>query len=296
MSFIDTVNRVYREFKRYTGDGLPGEPAAAPLPIGDPNSGAFSPKKSDIRQVLLEVVGEAAAVIGDAETFRDEAEEFRDQAAASAAGVNIPPVTSGDGGKLLRAKADETGSEWRKAENAQLADMAQGTFKGRAAGAGTGTPQDLSTAQVRAIAGPRTASVTYASNASMATVMNPGASPPSSSQGTQIMTLDFAASTPTAKVKVVFTGKGAAQTGDPAIAAALFIDSETSARETGVGVAPAGYSEDVGFIYEWVPGDTAVHTYKIRVGAVSGAIRMNSGSYGGTAKCRLVVEDAGEPP
>lgn len=52
MSIIDDVNRVWREFRRYTGDGLPDEPLNANLPVGDPNSGANTPKKSEIRGVL----------------------------------------------------------------------------------------------------------------------------------------------------------------------------------------------------------------------------------------------------
>lgn len=61
MSAIDTVNRVYREFKRYTGDGLPNEPIGAPLPIGDPQSGVHNPKKSEIRTANTELLVEAEA-------------------------------------------------------------------------------------------------------------------------------------------------------------------------------------------------------------------------------------------
>lgn len=59
MAAMDIVNRVFREFRRYTGDGLPGEPANAPLPVGDPSSGVNSPKKSEIRAALGDVLEDA---------------------------------------------------------------------------------------------------------------------------------------------------------------------------------------------------------------------------------------------
>jgi hypothetical protein len=66
-----------------------------------------------------------------------------------------------DGTDVVEAAGVPTG-RWRRMEtapadgsvtNAQLADMAQATVKGRAAGAGTGAPVDLSAAQVLAILG-----------------------------------------------------------------------------------------------------------------------------------------------
>lgn len=53
---IASVNRVFREFKRYTGDGEPGEPTNAPLPGGDPQSGPHSPKKSSIREMWTDAL------------------------------------------------------------------------------------------------------------------------------------------------------------------------------------------------------------------------------------------------
>jgi hypothetical protein len=58
MAAEDDVLRVFREFNRYTGDGLPGEPINAPLPVGDPQSGPHSPKKSELRTVLLAVLSQ----------------------------------------------------------------------------------------------------------------------------------------------------------------------------------------------------------------------------------------------
>lgn len=65
MTIIDTVNRIYREFKRYTGDGLPGEPTGAALPIGDPQSGPYSPKKSEFRAAFIEILGGTEDLVDD---------------------------------------------------------------------------------------------------------------------------------------------------------------------------------------------------------------------------------------
>ena len=46
------TDRIYRDKVRYTGDGLPGAPAGAFLPQGDPSSGEHNPKKSEIRALL----------------------------------------------------------------------------------------------------------------------------------------------------------------------------------------------------------------------------------------------------
>lgn len=66
MAAVDDVNRELREFKRYTGDGLPGEPAGAPLPVGDPASGPHSPKKSGLRAMLLAVLQRAQDILDQA--------------------------------------------------------------------------------------------------------------------------------------------------------------------------------------------------------------------------------------
>lgn len=52
MTVVDDVLREFREFRRYTGDGLPGEPTNAPLPVGDPQSGPWNPKKANLRLAL----------------------------------------------------------------------------------------------------------------------------------------------------------------------------------------------------------------------------------------------------
>lgn len=129
MTAEDTVNRVFREFKRYTGDGLPNEPVGAPLPVGDPSSGVHNPKKSELRSGLLTPLQEMEQIAEDAEAARDLAGLYAGEAAAQAnmpifdtvvgvTGINIPaPITGfwtkgynqvGVGGALYRKFAKET--------------------------------------------------------------------------------------------------------------------------------------------------------------------------------------------
>lgn len=42
-------DKILRDHVRYTGDGLPNAPLASPLPVGDPSSGIYEPKKKDLR-------------------------------------------------------------------------------------------------------------------------------------------------------------------------------------------------------------------------------------------------------
>lgn len=46
------IDRAFRQYRRYTGDGLPGEPVNAPLPIGDPKSGPNEASNELLREEL----------------------------------------------------------------------------------------------------------------------------------------------------------------------------------------------------------------------------------------------------
>lgn len=88
MAFTDAVLRTFREFVRYTGDGLPGEPTNAPLPIGDPRSGTHNPSKKEVRDTLTAVsdsidAATAAAIAAEA-------------AAEAAAGLVSDAVSQGN--------------------------------------------------------------------------------------------------------------------------------------------------------------------------------------------------------
>lgn len=47
---MPNANEVFRDFERFTGDGKPGAPTGAPLPIGDPRSGSHNLDKFELRQ------------------------------------------------------------------------------------------------------------------------------------------------------------------------------------------------------------------------------------------------------
>ena len=46
------ADEVFRDFVRFTGDGLPNEPVGHGLPVGDPRSGVHKPGKKPIRDVM----------------------------------------------------------------------------------------------------------------------------------------------------------------------------------------------------------------------------------------------------
>lgn len=94
MPLLDDINRVLRDFERYTGDGKPGAPSAAPLPTGDPSSGRRNIPLHDLRELLktiAQAVGDPAAlqeIIDGLGTKADSA--FVDQlTAAFVPSVNI---------------------------------------------------------------------------------------------------------------------------------------------------------------------------------------------------------------
>lgn len=90
-----TIAQVFREHRRFTGDGLPGEPAAAPLPIGDPQSGGHSPTKREIREALgpLETaVDEVQELVGQAEAIRDVVAGYASDAVSQG---NVPIYSTG---------------------------------------------------------------------------------------------------------------------------------------------------------------------------------------------------------
>lgn len=62
------VDKLIRDHVRYTGDGLPNEPANAPLPVGDPSSGVYNPTKRDIRESIGDA--EAARILAEAASAR----------------------------------------------------------------------------------------------------------------------------------------------------------------------------------------------------------------------------------
>lgn len=82
MTAYDDVMRELREFSRYTGDGKPGAPVNAPLPIGDPQSGVHNPKKANLRLALGNLAQELMAGIAHVNGMIPAIEAARDAALA----------------------------------------------------------------------------------------------------------------------------------------------------------------------------------------------------------------------
>lgn len=78
---------LFRDFVRYTGDGLPNEPVGKPAPIGDPASGVHHPPKSAFRDLGNLVVAARDAAAGYASSVTG-APLFVSR--ATAAGSTIP--------------------------------------------------------------------------------------------------------------------------------------------------------------------------------------------------------------
>jgi len=118
MAASDDINRIFREFNRFTGDGLPNPPTNAPLPVGDPQSGVYHPKKAELRGVFgglateleegiatvegaipaieaakNEALAEVAASTEEAEAAAELAIQAADQAAVVGAG-DVPTYPS----------------------------------------------------------------------------------------------------------------------------------------------------------------------------------------------------------
>ena len=97
-----TLNKTFREHRRYSEDGLPNPPSGAPLPVGDPSSGVHNPAKSDIRGAFTDVQTVLQIAVDAAETAADEAEEALEatESAAAQALVDIDAAESAAVGLL----------------------------------------------------------------------------------------------------------------------------------------------------------------------------------------------------
>ncbi|MBU2359710.1 MAG: hypothetical protein KKB02_12385 [Alphaproteobacteria bacterium] len=91
-----------RDFNRYTGDGLPNAPVGAPLPIGDPSSGAYVPTKKDLR----DFVSALAIAVADGSIVLTKADNLASVADKVAARANLG-VTAAIAVEAARATAAE---------------------------------------------------------------------------------------------------------------------------------------------------------------------------------------------
>lgn len=137
----------------------------------------------------------------------------------------------------------------------------------------------------------------YATSSAITTILPLDDTLPQSTEGDEVVTASLTPTSSTNRIRVTFTAFGASSGASIGVAAALFIDSSTDAvRATGSMAGTANYLESISLVYEYVPGDTSSHTYKIRVGpGTTGTVRLNGTSaaryFGGAAAATLVVEE-----
>jgi hypothetical protein len=136
-----------------------------------------------------------------------------------------------------------------------------------------------------------------ATNTDLSTALPQDDTPPQSNEGTEVLQVTITPKFSTSKVLVIADLWGATNSATSPPAIALFVDSETDARaaklcsenRTGAG---GGW---VGTLVKWLDaGSNSAHTYKIRVGALSGVtVRLNgnmgSRFYGGVGICSMTV-------
>lgn len=100
MSVVDDVNRELRDFNRYEGDGL-NPPAVGALPVGDPRSGEFAPRKRGLRELLLTTL----QATGNPEALEDILSEVRSKVSKDDVALieaDIEGITTEIDGKVSR--------------------------------------------------------------------------------------------------------------------------------------------------------------------------------------------------
>ena len=184
--------------------------------------------------------------------------------------------------------------------NAKLANMPANTIKGTD---GTGNPLDLTAGQVRDLilltgAGLRSASAEYTSNADLPVTIPADDTPPLSTEGTQVLSLAFATTSSTNKVRLRFQGFGSTS-GGFALVAAIFAGTTCIATKAVTPQSSGSGFASLEIEVDHSPGTTSSITYSVRVGTTSGTARLNgtttSRFFGGTAKSTLVAEELKVP-
>lgn len=126
-----SANEVFRDFVRFTGDGLPNAPVGHPLPIGDPASGKHHPSKPDIRDWA-----------GGVDAAVDRAEDAADHVDAL---LSLADAISGPEDARKRFVVNEAGTGYELADRPKKAIFAysQSAFAGSSPGvAWRQTPPD----------------------------------------------------------------------------------------------------------------------------------------------------------
>jgi hypothetical protein len=136
---------------------------------------------------------------------------------------------------------------------------------------------------------------TYSSNADLNTTFTRADSVPPITEGTSIGSVVITPKSTTSVIRVRLNAVASASAAKHAIAA-LFVNGATNSVKVTESYIPAA---DVGvpltLEYSYVPGSTSAQTIQVRVGANSGAMRLNGTSaarlYGGVEKATIEVEE-----
>lgn len=137
----------------------------------------------------------------------------------------------------------------------------------------------------------------YTANANLGTILPYDDTIPQNTEGDEIVTAALTPTSTTNRIRVSFSGFGSSASGGLSMAAALFIDTAAGAvKATAVTSAAGNEPAQLMLVYEYVPGDTSSHTYKIRVGASSATDCRLNGTlaarvFGGVAASTLIIEE-----
>lgn len=142
----------------------------------------------------------------------------------------------------------------------------------------------------------------YTSNVNLTATIPDDDTIPQNTEGTEILSVSITPQSTTSTVKITFAGFGATSSNLVEIVSALFRDTVANALCAATHSCGDGGTLSAGnqivqtsLVYEFVPGSTNAITFKLRVGATGGTLRMNGIStarrFGGVAQCSLLVEE-----
>jgi hypothetical protein len=134
----------------------------------------------------------------------------------------------------------------------------------------------------------------YTANASLTAVIPLDDTVPTSSEGTQILSVSITPKATSNRLRLMFTGQVATDAGGRSFAVTMFNGS--TALRTVYGTGPGtDYGLPVAMAYEYSPGSVAAQTFTVRAGPAAGSMRFNGINsarlFGGTCAAVLIIEE-----